>query len=169
MDEERYRRPVHIWTGEEILDSPDAGIWFYGLVKQEEGGGSKVIDRLSRDLRIAFPEMKGISPRNLKYMRAFVGAYPSESFVQEVLAQITWYHNITLLDKIKDSAEREFYIRKTIEHGWSRNVLVHQIEGDLYHRHGKAIANFERTLPAPQSELALQILKDPYNFETELS
>lgn len=98
-------------------------------------------------------------------MRALAEAYPTESFVQEVLAQITWYPNITLLDKIKNPEEREFYVRKTIEHGWSRNVLVHQIESDLYHRQGKAIANFDRTLPAPQSELAQQILKDPYNFD----
>lgn len=133
--------------------------------QRQEGWGSKVIDRLSKDLRIAFPEMKGFSPRNLKYMRALAEAYPEEQFVQQPVAQIPWGHNVRILDHVRDPAEREFYIRKTIEHGWSRNVLVHQIESDLYHRQGKAIANFDRTLPAPQSELALQILKDPYNFD----
>lgn len=133
--------------------------------QRQEGWGSKVIDRLSRDLRIAFPEMKGFSPRNLKYMRALAEAYSEEQFVQQAVAQIPWGHNVRILDYVRDPAEREFYIRKTIEHGWSRNVLVHQIESDLYHRQGKAIANSDRTLPAPQSELALQILKDPYNFD----
>ncbi len=133
--------------------------------QHKEGWGAKVIDHLSRDLRLAFPEMKGFSPRNLKYMRAFAEAYPKEAFVQEVLAQITWYHNITLLDKIKDPAERAWYVRKIIQHGWSRNVLVLQIESDLFCRQGKALTNFDRTLPAPQSDLAHEALKDPYLFD----
>ena len=130
-----------------------------------EGWGSKVIDRLSLDLMREFPEMKGFSPRNLKYMRRFAETYPDEPIVQEVLAQITWYHNITILDKVKDAVARDFYIRATIQYGWSRNVLVHQIESGLYERQGRALVNFDRTLPAPQSELARQILKDPYNFD----
>ncbi|HHT9126686.1 MAG TPA: PDDEXK nuclease domain-containing protein [Candidatus Brocadiia bacterium] len=133
--------------------------------QQEEGWGSKVIDRLARDLCLEFHEMKGFSPRNLKYMRAFAGAYQNERFVQQVAAQIPWFHNCILLDKIQDQIEREWYIRQTIQHGWSRNVLVHQIESDLYRRQGKAITNFDRTLPAPQSELARQVLKDPYVFD----
>ena len=136
------------------------------LVRQEEEGwGAKVIARLSRDLSREFPEMRGFSTRNLKYMRTFAAAYPDCSFVQEVLAQITWYHNVTLLDKVKDRAEREWYIHQTIREGWSRNVLVHQIESGLFHRQGGAVTNLKRTLPAPQSELAQQILKDPYNFD----
>jgi predicted nuclease of restriction endonuclease-like (RecB) superfamily len=137
------------------------------ILKQqhEEGWGSKVIERLSLDLRREFPEMKGFSPRNLKYMRRFAEAYQDETIVQEVLAQITWYHHITILEKVKEPDERDFYIRGTISHGWSRNVLVHQIESDLFDRQGRAQVNFERTLPAPQSELARQILKDPYNFD----
>ena len=79
--------------------------------QKEEGWGSKIIDHLSSDLRHAFPEMKGFSPRNLKYMRALTEAYPDEQFVQEVLAQITWYHNLTLLEKVKDLKEREWYVR----------------------------------------------------------
>jgi predicted nuclease of restriction endonuclease-like (RecB) superfamily len=83
---------------------------------------------LAQDLRREFPDKQGFSPRNLKYMRAFAEAYPDEQFVQAFLAQITWYHNITLLEKAKDSAEREWYAQQVIANGWSRNVLVHQIE-----------------------------------------
>lgn len=133
--------------------------------QKEEGWGTKVIDRLARDLNREFPEMKGFSSRNLKYMRAFAAAYQNEAFVQEVLAQITWYHNITLIDKVKNSSEREWYIRQTIENGWSRNILVLQIENNLYHRQGKAVSNFRKTLPSPQSDLAHQTLKDPYIFD----
>jgi predicted nuclease of restriction endonuclease-like (RecB) superfamily len=98
-------------------------------------------------------------------MRAFAETYEDEQFLQQAVAKLPWGHNVRILDYVRDPAQREFYVHKTIEHGWSRNVLVHQIESDLYHRQGKAIANFDRTLPAPQSELALQILKDPYNFD----
>jgi len=133
--------------------------------QQEQGWGAKVIDRLSRDLRHEFPDMKGFSPRNLKYMRAFAEAYPDASIVQEPPAQITWYHNTTLLDKVKDSATRRWYMEQTIAHGWSRNVLVHQIESGLYQRQGQALNNFERTLPPAQSDLARQTLKDPYIFD----
>ena len=86
-------------------------------------------------------------------------------FVQEVLAQITWYHNLALLEKVGGEEERTWYARQSIQHGWSRNVLVHQIEGRLYQRQGKALTNFDRTLPEPQSEFARQALKDPYNFD----
>ncbi|MDQ2099224.1 MAG: PDDEXK nuclease domain-containing protein [Tychonema bourrellyi B0820] len=133
--------------------------------QQQQGWGTKVIDNLATDLRTAFPEMKGFSSRNLKYMRSFAETYPDEQFVQEVLAQITWYHNIALMEKLKSSEERLWYARQTIEQGWSRNVLVHQIESGLYRRQGKADTNFSRTLPNPQSELAQQLLKDPYNFD----
>lgn len=133
--------------------------------QRQHGWGAKVIDRLSADLRRAFPEMKGFSSRNLKYMRAFAEAYPDEQFVQQVVAQIPWGHNVRILDAASDAAEREWYVRQTIEHGWSRNVLVHQIESGLYGRQGKAVTNFQRTLPAPQSELARQLLKDPYAFD----
>lgn len=133
--------------------------------QDEQGWGAKVIASLSHDLSQEFPQMKGFSSRNLKYMRGFAVAYPDEAFVQEVLAQITWYHNITLLSKVKDSKEREWYIRQTIQQGWSRNVLVHQIESGLFNRQGNAVTNLERTLPAPQSELVYEVLKDPYNFD----
>lgn len=133
--------------------------------QQQQGWGAKVINQLAKDLKKAFPEMKGFSPRNLKYMRAFAEAYPDETFMQQLAAQIPWFHNCVLLDKVKDATERQWYIQKTIEHGWSRSILVHQIELRLYHRLGKATTNFDRTLPKPQSELAEQVLKDPYNFD----
>jgi len=133
--------------------------------QKQQGWGAKVIERLATDLRHEFPDMKGFSPRNLKYMRAFAEAWPNEAFVQEPLAQITWYHHVTLLDKVKSQEEREWYARKAFEHGWSRNILVMQIESRLYQRQGKAISNFERTLPPPQSDLAQQTLKDPYLFD----
>jgi len=133
--------------------------------QQQQGWGARVIDRLSKDLRAAFPEMKGFSRTNLLYMRAFADAYPDEQFVQQVAGQIPWFHNCVILDKVKDAKEREFYLRATTEHGWSRNVLVLQIESNLYRRQGKAITNFARVLPAPQSDLARELLKDPYNFD----
>ncbi len=121
------------------------------------GWGAKIIDRLAHDLRQTFPDMKGFSPRNLKYMRAFADAYPDEEFVQQVAAQIPWFHQCVVLDKIKDTGEREWYIRQAAEHGWSRNVLVHQIESGLFHRQGHAVTNFDRALPSPQSDLARQM------------
>ena len=129
--------------------------------------GAKVIDNLARDLRSEFPETTGFSSRNLKYMRAFAGAYPEESIVQQAVAQIPWGHNIVLIEKVKDPDQRMWYVNQTIENGWSRNVLVHQIEGNLYGRQASTpkITNFTTTLPSPQSELVEQTIKDPYNFE----
>lgn len=133
--------------------------------QQHQGWGGKVIEQLSKDLRREFPDMKGFSRTNLLYMRAFAEAYPDWQIVQQTAGQIPWFHNCTLLDKVKDPTERLWYIQQTIENGWSRNVLVHQIESGLYQRQGKAITNFEQTLPKPQSDLARQLLKDPYNFD----
>jgi len=129
------------------------------------GWGAKVIDRLGQDLQNAFPGMAGFSPRNLKYMRAFAEAWPDEAIVQAPLAQITWYHNLALLEKLKHKNERLWHARAAVENGWSRNILVHQIDTDLFARQGQAITNFDRTLPSPQSDLAKQLLKDPYNFD----
>ena len=129
------------------------------------GWGAKVIDHLSRDLRRAFPEMKGFSARNLKYMRTFAEAWPDQDFVQQAVAQIPWGHNVRILDKVKDTETRRFYIEQTMAQGWSRNVLVVQIESRLHERHGAALTNFETTLPALQSDLAQQITKDPYCFD----
>lgn len=135
------------------------------LRQQHEGWGAKIIERLASDLKRDFPQMKGLSRSNLMYMRAFAAAYPDEAIVQEALGQITWYHNITLVEKVKDREERLWYVQKTIEHGWSRNVLVHHIEGQLYQRQGSAITNFARTLPPSQSDLAQSLIKDPYALD----
>jgi predicted nuclease of restriction endonuclease-like (RecB) superfamily len=133
--------------------------------QERENWGAKVIDRLAVDLKRAFPEMKGFSPRNLKYMRAFAEAWPDNAIVQAVLAQITWYHNLAILEKLSAPDDRIWYAKATMQHGWSRNVLVLQIESGRLRRQGKAVANFDRTLPAPQSDLARDIAKDPYNFD----
>ena len=130
-----------------------------------EGWGARVIDRLSSDLRRDFPEMTGLSARNLKYMRAFAEAYPDRTIVQQVVAQLPWGHNIRLVESVKEPAERLWYARQAIEYGWSRNIMIHQIESDLFRRQGKAITNFQRTLPSPQSELAQELVKDPYSFD----
>jgi len=131
----------------------------------QQGWGAKVIERLAHDLRAAFPEMKGFSPRNLKYMRAFAEAWPDALFVQEVLAQLPWYHQLALLDKLPGPQTRRWYAAKAIEHNWSRNILVMQIETRLLDRSGKAVTNFTANLPSPQSDLARESLKDPYRFD----
>lgn len=131
----------------------------------KEGWGARVIDRLATDLRRDFPEMKGLSPRNLKYMRAFAEAFPDEEIVQQLVAQLPWGHNVKLIEALKSHEERLWYARQAVEHGWSRNVLAHQIESSLYRRQGKALTNFARTLPAPQSDLAQELIKDPYSFD----
>ncbi len=133
--------------------------------QEEEGWGAKVIELLALDLRKAFPEMTGLSPRNLQSMRGFAEAWPDEEIVKQSVSQIPWGHNLRLLQKVKDPGQREWYAKACIEHGWSRAVLEAQIDTGLFRRRGKALTNFERTLPAPQSELANQALKDPYCFE----
>ncbi|HLV50625.1 MAG TPA: PDDEXK nuclease domain-containing protein [Flavobacterium sp.] len=148
------------------------------LEKQNQNGwGSKVIDLLASDLAKIFPENSGFSVRNLKYMRTFAEAYPQfpivqvplaqskNEFVQVPLAQITWYHHISLLAKVKDTTERAFYIAETAKNEWSRDVMLLQIQSKLYERDGKALNNFENTLPDYQSDLAKSIFKDPYNFD----
>ena len=152
--------------------------------------GDRVIDRLAEDLAREFPEMKGFSRHNLYRMSAFYLAYSEEvlivaqpvlqlpqSMVKQLVAEleeknlpqavgeIPWGHNVMLLQKLRDPLLRLWYARKTIEHGWSRAMLVHQIETSLHKREGRAITNFQRTLPPPQSDLAQQTLKDPYNLD----
>jgi predicted nuclease of restriction endonuclease-like (RecB) superfamily len=143
--------------------------WHIGrdiLARQaEQGWGAKVIERLAHDLRAAFPDMKGFSPRNLKYMRAFAEAWPEAEFVQEVLAQLPWYHQLALLDKLPGPETRRWYAAKALEHNWSRNVLAMQIETRLLERSGKAVTNFAAHLPKPQSDLARESVKDPYRFD----
>lgn len=140
--------------GRDILDRQDSAGW-----------GAKIVDRLSADLKHDFPEMTGFSPRNLKYMRALAEAFPNREIVQQVIAQLPWGHAITLVEAVKDRAQRIWYGEQAREHGWSRKVLAFQIGSDLFARQGKAITNFERTLPTPQSDLAQALIKDPYSFD----
>ncbi|NGM49317.1 DUF1016 domain-containing protein [Caulobacter sp. 602-2] len=135
-----------------------------GARQLSAGWGAKIIDTLAADLRTAFPEMTGFSPRNLRYMRDFAAAYPDLEFVQQLAAKLPWGHHIALLGARGDD-ERRFYVRQAVAQGWSRNVLIHQLRSDLYRRQGQALTNFGRTLPAPQSELAQQLIKDPYAFD----
>ncbi|MEO1134906.1 MAG: PDDEXK nuclease domain-containing protein, partial [Cyanobacteria bacterium J06639_1] len=130
-----------------------------------QGWGAKVILQLSQDLKREFPEMRGFSRTNLLYMRSFAEAYPDLQIVQQLAGQIPWFHNCVLLDKVKAPEQRLWYIKQTIKHGWSRNVLVLQIESRLCDRQGAAPTNFAKTLPHPQSDLAQQLLKDPYTFD----
>ncbi len=177
--------------------------WEIGKVilaeQKERGWGAKIIDKLAADLKSEFPDLKGLSTRNLKYMRAFAEAYPDfvivkkgeaiiqnienqyntfvqgqlaqnegnthHEFVQGILAQLSWYHHITLLDKVKETDLRLFYIQQTVQGGWSRDVMVHQIESGLHQRKGKISSNFKNTIAPQQSELVQQLFKDPYKFE----
>ncbi len=168
--------------------------------QKEEGWGTKVIDTLSFDLKLEFPDMKGLSVRNLKYMRAFAEAYPDFLFVQQAAAQIKtrkkateivqqaaaqfqlnnniapailqqaaaklpWGHHQLILDKVKHQQEKYFYIQKCIENSWSRSVLSLQIDNKLFERQGKAINNFNNTLPDIDSDLAKETFKSSYIFD----
>lgn len=134
-----------------------------------EGWGARVIDRLAADLRRAFPEMTGLSTRNLQYMRAFAAAWSlddhNKEIVQQPVAQLPWGHNVVLLTKLDSTDDRIWYAARCVEHGWSRAVLATQIASDLRGRQGSALTSFERALPSPDSELVRDAIKDPYNFE----
>ncbi len=170
--------------GAEIVEKQKSISWGEGFLKQ-----------LSKDLSVEFPDMKGFSHRNIKYIKQWYLFWnQGDIFGQQAVAQIAkqpvsqienqkgqqvvgkidefpifqipWGHNIVIIQKCKDDIEKAlFYVQKTIENGWSRNVLVHQIESGLFNRSGKAISNFDKTLPDIQSDLAKETLKDPYNFD----
>lgn len=135
------------------------------LKRKKDGWGAKTIDKLGKDLRVSFPNMKGLSPRNLKYMLKFALEYPDSEIVQQLVAQIPWGHNLILMERVDNQDERMWYIKKTIENGWSRSTLALWVDSNLYSREAKAITNFKNTLPSPQSDLAKQTLKDPYSFD----
>lgn len=135
------------------------------LEKQlKEGWGAKIIDRMSKDLGADFPGVSGFSVRNLKYMRKFAEVYPDSQIVQAVLAQLPWWHNLLIIEKLKDPEARKWYAYEVIKNGWSGRALEEAIHSNLYGRKGKAITNFQIRLPAPHSDLATDILKSPYNF-----
>lgn len=133
--------------------------------QSEQGWGAKVIDRLASDLKESFPEMRGFSSRNLKYMAFFAEHCPHGQFGQQPAAQLPWFHIVTLLTKIDDEAEREWYATQAVAHGWSRSTLELNIKNQLRQRQGAAVTNFERRLPAAESALARDTLKDPYLFD----
>lgn len=142
--------------------------WNIGkIINTHKSWGNKFIENLAQDIKIDFPDMKGFSVRNLKYMSRFAATYDDIEFVQQAVAQIPWGQNIVILDKISDDTERKWYLNQTVENGWSRNVLIHQIESDLYSRQvlPNKVSNFENRLAEPQSELAVQTMKDPYIFD----
>jgi predicted nuclease of restriction endonuclease-like (RecB) superfamily len=136
------------------------------LLRQErQGWGSKVIDRLSQDLKRAFPDMKGFSTTNLKYMRSFAEAWPKFEIGQQVLTNLPWGQNTVLLNKLNDAEERLWYAHKAVEHGWSRSALIRQIENGVYRQQLGGTNNFSLTLPKAQSDLAQQLIKDPYHLD----
>lgn len=130
------------------------------------GWGTGILGRIEADLRVAFPEIRGFSQTNLKYMRLFAEAWPELNAIgQRFVDQLPWGQNITLLTKLKTREERLLYAARAVEHGWSRLLLTHHIELRTVEREGKAVTNFEQRLPKPQSDLAREILKDPYRFD----
>ena len=137
------------------------------VINEHKQWGNKFIENLSTDIKLAFPDTTGYSVRNLKYMAKLAETYDDEEFVQQAVAQIPWGHTVALLDKVPNEVTRNWYVEQTIAHGWSRNVLIHQIESGLYERQAIAekVTNFESRLAQPQSELALQTMKDPYVFD----
>ena len=137
------------------------------IINENKSWGNKFIENLAKDIKLEYPNSKGYSVRNLKYMAKFAAEYTDKGFVQTLSAQIPWSHNCLIMDKVKTQEKRKWYIEKTIENGWSHSVLTHQIESGLYERQAIAekISNFENRLPATQSELAIQTMKDPYIFD----
>ena len=137
------------------------------VINEHKTWGNKFVENLAADIKMSFPDATGYSVRNLKYMAKFALRFPEKEIVQAALAQITWYHHIALMDKVKTADEHIWYAEQAAKNGWSRNVLVHQIESGLYQRQvlAEKVSNFESRLPSPQSELAAQTMKDPYIFD----
>ena len=133
--------------------------------QQSQGWGAKVIDRLARDLKAAFPDMRGWSASNLKYMRFFAQLCPDGLFGQQPADQLPWFHVVTLLTRLNDATERAWYAERVVQQGWSRATLNLHIRNRLHLRQGAAVTNFEARLPAPDSALAQETLKDPYLFD----
>ena len=133
--------------------------------EKRQGWGAKVVDRLGHDLQQRFPGVEGFSPRNLRYMRPLAEAWPDPEMLPQRVALLPWGHLRLLLDRVKEPLVRDWYLRAAVQEGWTRDVLGHMISGDLYARDGKSVTNFSRTLPPEQSKLAVQVLRDPYNFD----
>lgn len=161
----RGQRQASMAVNQELIST----YWHIGrdiLDRQsEQGWGTKVIDRLSSDLKDRNPGIKGFSPRNLKYMRSFAEVWSSEAIVQQPVAQLPWGHNLVLLDKLTDESTRLWYARMALSEGWSRNHLVRQIETCLHERSGQATTNFDTVLPSSTSFILQNATKDPYVFD----
>ena len=152
---------LHWWIGKKIVEKQNTEKW-----------GSKILEKLCQDIQSSHPGLKGFSKSNVFRMRSFYLAYSKVAQAARQLENppdfclnIPWYHNVIIIEKVKDLQERQWYSQQTIENGWSRTVLQMWIESDLYNRQGKAITNFQNTLPSPQSDLAEQTIKDPYCFD----
>jgi len=133
--------------------------------QESEGWGAKVIDRLSVDLKEEFPDMDGFSARNLGSMKRFASVWPDPQILQQAVAKLQWRSILTLLAKVKDNSDREWYAQRALEYGWSSNVLNHMIDMRLIERKGKAVTNFLGALPPGDSDMAEQAFKDPYLFD----
>jgi predicted nuclease of restriction endonuclease-like (RecB) superfamily len=155
-----------------VLSANNSMIMLYWEIGNEifkkqtaEGWGAKVIDRLSKDLSEAFPGMKGFSPRNLGYMKHFAVEFPDSTILQQGVAKLSWRSIIVLLDKLKSNESRLLYAQEAVKNGWSSNILQINIESQSLKRLGKSVNNFEAAFPPAQSDMAVQIFKDPYLFD----
>lgn len=156
-------RALMMANAEQILLYWDVGHEI--LAKQDaEGWGSKIVERMSKDLKSAFPDMKGWSRSNLMYMRQFAEAWRRDEIVQAPLGQLPWYHHLTLLEHLKSRGDRIVYAALAVENGWSRNVMVHQIDLKVADQHGKAVTNFKNLMPPSDSDMAEQTLKGEYDL-----
>ncbi len=137
------------------------------IIEENSKYGNNFINELSIELKLEFPNMKGLSPRNLSRMRAFYKEYKDVSNLPVPLANLPWTHNYTLIEKVKERSKRIWYAEKCLDNGWSQTVLIHQIDLNLYQRQKDNIklSNFENKMPANQSKMAKDMLKDPYIFE----
>ena len=130
--------------------------------------GSSFIDTLAKDLKMEFPTLKGMSARNLRYMQKFAAEFANDEFLQHDVAKLPWSSITTIMDQVKDKNQRNWYIKESIQNGWSRPVIVHQIASKLYERQAlleNKTTNFDETLPSPNNEQAKELLKNPYIFD----
>ena len=137
------------------------------LVKNNKWGSS-FIDTLAKDLKVEFPTLKGMSARNLRYMKKFAAEFDNDEFLQHYVAKLPWTSITTIIDQVKDKKQRKWYIIQSIQNGWSRPVIIHQIASKLYERQAlteNKITNFDETLPSPNNEQAKELLKNPYIFD----
>lgn len=135
------------------------------IISENSNYGNKFIDNISMEIKLDFPYLKGFSSRNLKYMKRFYLEYKNDEIMQQLVAQLPWGHNLLLIEKFKDKKIRKLYAEKTIENGWSRNVLAFQIDTKYHLRIGNSSNNFNDTIPNINTDLVNNIIKDPYIFD----